>query len=197
MKDFDHLMSVWQAQPKKEHLSADDVLKQVKKGIRSITSKLYWAIVAMVATIVAAFILMFFMAFKSPVTTYGILIILITMALYLYMIIRHYHILSKHDVTQNPSEYLEALKEYQRNRSKVVGWFYYVYILLLSAGLGLYFIEVLENASLTFKLTTYGSTLIWFLFTTFYIRPRMLKNEEEKLNLMIDRLVRLQGQFEK
>ena len=196
MKDFDHLMSVWQTQPKKEHLSVDEVLKQVKKGIRGITSRLYWAIVAMIVTIAGAFILMFFMAFKSPATTLGILIILITMAMYLYMIVRHYHILNKHDLTQNPTDYLNSLKEYQKDRSKVIGWFYYIYILLLSAGLGLYFIEVLEHAPLYFKLVTYGSTLIWFLFTTFYLKPRMFKNEEEKLNLMIDRLERLQEQFD-
>ncbi|MFD0793828.1 hypothetical protein ACFQZX_09375 [Mucilaginibacter litoreus] len=196
MKDFDHLMSVWQGQPKKEHLPVEEVLKQVKKGIRSITSRLYWAIVAMVATIIGAFILMFFMAFKSPATTIGILIILITMAMYLYMIVRHYHILNKHDLTQNPTDYLNSLKHYQKDRSRVIGWFYYAYILMLSAGLGLYFIEVLEYAPLYFKLLTYGFTLIWFLFTTFYIKPRMLKNEEEKLNLMIDRLERLQQQFD-
>jgi ribosomal protein S18 acetylase RimI-like enzyme len=39
MKDFDHLMSVWQGQPKQDQLSVDDVLKQVKKGIRSITTE--------------------------------------------------------------------------------------------------------------------------------------------------------------
>jgi hypothetical protein len=195
MKDFDHLMSVWQGQPAKEHLSVDEVLKQVKKGIRGITTKLYWGIIAMIATIVGSFVLMFFMAFKSPATTIGIFIIVITMVMYLFMIIRHYHILNKHDLTQNPTDYLNSLKEYQKERTKVVGWFYYLYILLLSAGLGLYFIEVLEHAPLYFKLVTYGSTLIWFLFTTFYLKPRILKNEEEKLNLMIDRLERLQEQF--
>ncbi|GGH06301.1 hypothetical protein [Mucilaginibacter phyllosphaerae] len=196
MKDFDHLMSVWQAQPKKEPLSVDEVLKQVKSGVRGLTNRIYWAIVTMIATIAGAFIIMFFMAFKSPATTIGILIIVLTMVMYLSMILRHYHILKKHDLTQNPSAYLGSLKEYQRNRSKVVGWFYYIYILLLSAGLGLYFVEVLENAPLYFKLITYGSTFLWFMFTTFYIKPRMIKNEEEKLNLMIDRLERLQGQFD-
>jgi Ca2+/Na+ antiporter len=196
MKDFDHLMSVWQGQPKKEHLSVDEVLKQVKKGLRSMTSKLYWAIVAMIATIAGAFILMFFMAFKSPATILGILIMVITMAGYLYLMIRHYHILSKHDLTQNPTDYLNSLKEYQKDRSKVIGWFYYLYILLLSVGLSLYFVEVLEHASLYFKLIIYSSTIIWFLFTTFYLKPRMFKNEEERLNLMIDRLERLQEQFD-
>ncbi|SDD32792.1 hypothetical protein SAMN05216464_101423 [Mucilaginibacter pineti] len=196
MKDFDHLMSVWQGQPKPDQLSVDDVLKQVKKGIRSITTKLYWSIVAMVAITAFAFIVTFFLAFKSAITTVGILIVLVTLLMYLSLIVRHYHILSKHDATLNPAEYLDSLKEYQKTRTKVIGWFYYIYILLISAGLALYFIEVLENSSLTFKLVTYGSILLWFVFTTFYLKPRMFKNEEEKLNLMIDRLVRLKEQFD-
>jgi MFS family permease len=196
MKEFEHLMSVWQGQPKPDKLSVDEALKQVKKGIRGITSKLYWGIVAMIALIAGAFIITFFFAFRSPATTIGILIILITMLMYLSLMVRHYHILNKHDLTQNPTEYLNTLKEYQKNRTKVVGWFYYTYMILISTGLALYFIEVLERAPAYFKIITYGSTIVWFMFITFYLKPRMFKNEEEKLNLMIDRLVRLQEQFD-
>jgi len=196
MKEFEHLMSVWQGQPKPDKLSVDEALKQVKRGIRGITQKLYWGIVAMIALVACAFIITFFFAFRSPATTIGILIILVTMLMYLSLIVRHYHILNKHDFTQNPAEYLDTLKEYQKNRSKVTGWFYYIYLMFISAGLALYFIEVLENAPLYFKLITYGSTIIWFLFITFYLKPRMFKNEEEKLNLMIDRLIRLKEQFD-
>jgi Ca2+/Na+ antiporter len=196
MKEFEHLMSVWQGQPKPDRLSVDEALKQVKKGIRGITSKLYWGIVAMIALIVGAFIITFFFSFRSPATTIGILIILVTMLMYLSFMVRHYHILHKHDLTQNPTEYLNTLKEYQKNRTKMVGWFYYIYMLLISAGLALYFVEVLEKAPTYFKLITYGSTIIWFLFITLYLKPRMFKNEEEKLNLMIDRLIRLQEQFD-
>jgi hypothetical protein len=196
MKEFEHLMSVWQGQPKPDKLSVDEALKQVKKGIRGITNKLYWGIVAMIALIACAFIITFFFAFRSPATTIGILIILVTMLMYLSLIVRHYHILNKHDLTQNPTDYLNTLKEYQKKRSKVIGWFYYTYVLLISTGLALYFIEVLENAPVYFKVITYGSTIIWFLFITFYLKPRMFKNEEEKLNLLIDRLIRLQEQFD-
>jgi hypothetical protein len=196
MKEFEHLMSVWQGQPKPDKLSVDEALKQVKKGIRGITNKLYWGIVAMIALIACAFIITFFFSFRSQATTIGILIILVTMLMYLSLIVRHYHILNKHDLTQNPTDYLNTLKEYQKKRSKVIGWFYYTYVLLISTGLALYFIEVLENAPVYFKVITYGSTIIWFLFITFYLKPRMFKNEEEKLNLLIDRLIRLQEQFD-
>src|ERR1700761_1189690 len=144
MKEFEHLMSVWQGQPKPDSLSVDEALKQVKRGIRGITTKLYWGIVGMIALVVVAFITTFFFAFRSTSTTIGILIILVTMLTYLSLIVRHYHILNKHDLTQNPSEYLNTLKEYQKNRSKVIGWFYYVFMLLISAGLGLYLVEILE-----------------------------------------------------
>ena len=196
MKEFEHLMSVWQGQPAADKLSVDEVLKQVKKGIRGITNKLYWGIVAMIALIACAFIITFFFAFRSPATTIGILIILVTMLLYLFLIVRHYHILNKHDLTINPTDYLHTLKEYQKKRSKTIGWFYYVFMLLISIGLALYFIEVLEKAPVYFKIITYGSTIIWFLFITLYLKPRMFKNEEEKLNLLIDRLIRLQEQFD-
>jgi membrane protein YdbS with pleckstrin-like domain len=196
MKEFEHLMSVWQGQPAADKLSVDEVLKQVKKGIRGITNKLYWGIVAMIALIACAFIITFFFAFRSTATTIGILIILVTMIMYLSLIVRHYHILNKHDLTLNPTDYLNTLKEYQKKRSKVIGWFYYVFLLLISTGLALYFVEVLEDAPLYFKLITYGSIIIWFLFITLYLKPRMFKNEEEKLNLLIDRLIRLQEQFD-
>jgi DMSO reductase anchor subunit len=196
MKDFDHIMSVWQGQPKKDQLSVDEVLKQVKKGIRSITSQLYWGIVVMVGVLALTFCILFFFSFQSWLTQMGLTIILVTMLTYAIMIIRNYRILNKHDATQNPTEYLQDLKEYQKNRAKVVGWFYYLYVLLISLGLSLYFVEVLHNSSLPYKILVYGISIVWILLLTFYYKKRIFKNEEEKLNLIIEKLERLQGQFE-
>ena len=196
MKDFEHLISVWQGQPKQEQLSVDEVLKQVKKGIRGITNQLYWGIVAMLSVLILTFVILFFFAFQSWLTYVGIFTMLITMLLYAVMIIRNYRILNRRDATLNPNEYLQDLKEYQKNRAKITGWFYYIYLLLISVGLSLYFIEILRNASTLYKIGIYSITIIWFLFLTFFYKKRIFKNEEEKLNLMIDRLERLQGQFE-
>jgi membrane protein YdbS with pleckstrin-like domain len=196
MKDFEHLISVWQGQPKQEQLSVDEVLKQVKKGIRGITNQLYWGIVATVVVLALTFIIMFFFVFQSWLTYVGIFTMLITIMLYAIMTIRNYRILNKRDATLNPNEYLQDLKEYQKNRAKITGWFYYIYLLLISLGLSLYFVEVLQNASTLYKIGVYSITIIWFLFLTFFYKKRIFKNEEEKLNLMIERLERLQGQFE-
>jgi hypothetical protein len=195
MKDFEHLISVWQGQPKQEQLSVDDTLKQVKKGVRGITSQLYWGIVAMITMVALTFIITFFFVFQW-LTYVGLFIMMITMLLYAAMITRNYRILNKRDATLNPTEYLQDLKEYQKNRAKIVGWFYYLYVLLISLGMSLYLIEVLNNASVYYRIGFYAFTTIWILFLTFYYKKRIFKNEEEKLNLIIERLERLQGQFE-
>ncbi|MDB5136655.1 MAG: hypothetical protein JWP37_3258 [Mucilaginibacter sp.] len=195
MKDFEHLISVWQGQPKQEQLSVDDTLKQVKKGVRGITNQLYWGIVAMIAMVALTFIITFFFVFQW-LTYVGLFIMMITMLLYAAMITRNYRILNKRDATLNPTEYLQDLKEYQKNRAKIVGWFYYLYVLLISLGMSLYLIEVLNNAPVYYRIGFYAFTTIWILFLTFYYKKRIFKNEEEKLNLIIERLERLQGQFE-
>ena len=195
MKDFDHLMSVWQDQPKRDQLSVEEVLKQVKKGVRGIKSQLYWGLVATMAVIALTFVITFFFVFKW-LTYLGLFIMLFTMLMYAVMVIRNYRILNRRDATINPVEYLQDLKQYQRNRAKITGWFFYLYLLLISLGLSLYFIEILQNASTFYKVSVYTITIAWFLFLTFYYKKRIFRNEEEKLNLMIERLERLQGQFE-
>jgi hypothetical protein len=194
MKDFDHLMSVWQGQPKQDQLSVDEALKQVKKGVRSIKTQLYWGIVATLAVISLTFVITFFFVFRW-LTYLGLFIMLFTMLLYAVRVIRDYRILNRRDATINPVEYLQDLKHYQRNRAKITGWFFYIYLSLISLGLSLYFVEILQNASTFYKVSIYSLTILWFLFLTFYYKKRIFRSEEEKLNLIIERLERLQGQF--
>jgi membrane protein YdbS with pleckstrin-like domain len=196
MKDFDHLLMVWQGQPKLEPVGVDEVLKQVKKGMSSLTRNLFWSITGMLLALFGIFMVMLFFVFHSWVTYAGIAVILFTMVIYVLVMIRDYRLIHKQDLTTNPSAYLEGLKEYQRSRATIYGWMYYLYVLLLSIGLTLYFFEVLQSATTAFKLAAYGLTAAWLLFCTFYLKGRIFASEQEKLNLMIDRLSRLQNQFD-
>ena len=196
MKDFEHIMSVWQAQPANEQLSVDEALKQAKKGMSGLSRKLMWGIIAMIAALLNSFAVMFFSVFRSWVTDLGLLIIVVTVLLYLLMMIRDYRIINKHDITTSPIQYLQSLKEYQKNRAKLYGNLYYTYVMLLSIGLAMYFWEVLYDASLLGKIVVYSLTAAWFLICTFYLKQRIVKNEEEKINLIVERLERLKGQFE-
>jgi fatty acid desaturase len=196
MKDFDHLMSVWQEQPKKDQLSVDDVLKQVKKGMSGISEKLLWGIIIMSGSFVGLLAVMLFFVFNSWVTYIGIIILLITLLLYSLVMLRDYRLISKQDITINPTEYLQSLKEYQKSRAELYGWLFYLYVILISSGLLLYFYEVLQSASTGFKILVYGFSALWLLFCTFFLKDRFVNNEQNKINVMIDRLIRLQDQFD-
>jgi hypothetical protein len=196
MKDFDHLMSVWQEQPAHhDKLSVDEVLKQVKKDVRGIANKLWWNIIAIIVVLSMSLLLMLFAVF-TWVAYVGILIMMASMLFYFSMIIRHYRILSKHDVTLSPTDYLVDLHEYQKARSKTVGWFYYIYVLMIGVGLLFYLYEVIDTFPIYGKVLTYGTIAIWLLFCTFYLKRRIFLHEQEKLDVMIDRLERLKSQFE-
>jgi len=196
MKDFDHLISVWQEQPKRDQLSVDEVLKQVKKSVSGMSRKLLWNIISMSASFAAILAIMLFVAFRYWVSYLGMSIILVTMILYIFMMIRDYRLIHSRDITINPTDYLQHLKEYQKNRAEIYGRLYIIFILLISLGMSLYFFEVLQSASNAFKIAAYGFTGIWFLFCATYLRKRFVTHEQEKLSLMVDRLVRLQSQFD-
>ncbi|MEO6151118.1 MAG: hypothetical protein ABIN95_12610 [Mucilaginibacter sp.] len=196
MKDFDQLMSVWQEQPKRDQLSVDEALKQVKNGMGSLNKKMLFSIACMLLTVGAVLFVMLFLAFNSWVTYLGIGIMLATMLLYVWVMINDYRLINKRDVTINPAEYLQSLKEYQRRRADLYGWLYYIYMLLLSIGLSLYLFEVLHHVGALLRFSFYGFVVAWLLFCTFYLKDRIFKIEQEKLNLMIDRLMRLQDQFD-
>lgn len=195
MKDFEQIELLWKAQPEKRLRSADDVLRQVKKDMSGISRKLFLGILAMSGTVVLMFLIVFFVPFKSAITYLGISIIMLTVCIYAAMMLRDYRLISRNDFTTDPKSYLSQLKKYQQNRLKFSGLVYYVYILLLSAGFGLYFIEILDLLTLWVKIVAYTATAAWFLFCTFYLKDRINKAEEEKVALIIDRLERLQGQF--
>ncbi len=196
MKDFDQLISLWQEQPKRDQLSVDEMLKQVKKGISGMSTKLLYNIVSMSIAISALLAVMLFFVFRSWVTYAGIVILITTILMYWMMMIRDYRLINKRDVTINPADYLQGLKEYQKSRSKIYGWMYYAYVLLISTGLLLYFYEVLQSASALFKAVVYSIYGVLVLFTTFFVRERFVKNEQERLSQLIERLTRLQGQFD-
>ncbi|WP_158828224.1 hypothetical protein [Mucilaginibacter lacusdianchii] len=196
MKDFDHLLSVWQAQPKPDKLEVDRVLKQVKKGTGDLSRKLMWNITGMLTTTGILLAIILFLPFEYWTTYAGGFTIILAVIICTCLMIRDYRILTKHDVTIAPGEYLQSLQEYQRGRARMYGWIYYIFTLMLSIGLSLYFFEVLSALSPKAKIIAYTGNIAWLLFITFYLKDRIFKREQEKLNLMIERLTRLQNQFE-
>lgn len=196
MKDFEQLKSVWHNQSEDDPVPVDVVLKQVKKEMGTMSRKLFWNIVAMAAAVISMFVVLFFFVFQRWATYLGIIILLMTMLIYFLIMLRDYRHIYRWNPMLNTSRFLQHIKGFQEKRANFYGWVFYLYLLLLSTGLLLFFIEILQSASLYFKIFTYSLTLTWFLICTFYLKQLIFKNEQEKINLIIERLERLQHQFE-
>jgi hypothetical protein len=197
MKDFDHLLSVWQEQPKLPRLSVDDVLKQVKRGINKLERKVLWGIVGISLAIIFTAGLTLFAVYEQQALSYiGLCVMLLGMAAYLILQIGDYRTLARHDITLDPGAYLNSLKEYQKRRAYLYGRFYYIFALMLCLGISFYTVEVLTNKPLIFKILYYTFCVACILISVFYLKNRFIQREQKRVSYLIDRLERLEGQFE-
>ncbi len=195
MKNFEELSSLWIEQPKAAQVPANTLLKQVKKGTSALNRKLVWGIGMMAATFTMMIILFLFFLFNSWLTYAGILIVMSTILVYGLMMYRDYKLIAAHDPTTEVNVYLEKLKLYQTGRTRVNGTMLYVYTILLTLGLSLFMIEILKSVSLIFEITIYLIFIGWILLVMFYWRKRIIKNEQEKISEIVERLERLKKQF--
>jgi len=196
MKDFEHLLTVWQGQPVKEQLSVDEALKQVKKGINGLSCRLLWGIAAMLITTVIVIYLAVFGVFTTWTSDVGLLVISVGMVNYVVLQIGDYRTISKHDPTTDPINYLGSLKAYQKRRAYLYGRFWYTFAIIVTAGMTFYTYEILENKPIGIKLICYTLWFAYIMFATFFLKDRIIKSEKEKVSLMIEKLERLQEQFD-
>lgn len=186
---------MWTAQPQTEQITADTLLKQVKKGTQSLQRKLLFSILVMAATFVFTIVLFLFFLFNSWLTYAGIFITMSTILIYGVLMFRDYRLIASHDPTIEVNIYLQKLKEYQNGRNRMNGKMLYVYSILLSIGLGLFLIEILRSFSLPTEILAYLAFAGWMLFVTLYLRKKIIKTEQEKISEIINRLERLKLQF--
>ena len=196
MKNFDHLLSVWQEQPKLPKLSVDDVLKQVKKGINKLGIRVLWSIISISVAIATTAGLTLFAVFENRLSYIGLFVLLIGMIVYLVLQIGDYRTIARHDLTLNPGAYLNSLKEYQKRRAYLYGRFYYAFVLMICVGISLYTVEVLNNKPFIFRVIYYAVCTAYILFCTFYLKDKLIQREEKRVSYLIERLERLEEQFE-
>ena len=100
------------------------------------------------------------------------------------------------DANQTNHEYLQKLieikKKQQFMQSTVLSW----YFVVLLAGICLYMYEYASRMKVFYALLTYGVTLLWIGFNWFYLRPKQIKKQQEKINQLIGKFEEVNAQLE-
>ncbi len=129
-------------------------------------------------------------------TTHLCLLILIVCCLYYVFIqISDYRsITNSESLLQQPEDYIQYLKRYRKRRYILNTRKYSVYSIFIGIAFGLYFIELYFIAPLWQIIGGVAFTAAWFVICWRLMRT-YIRREQEKLYEMIEKLERLQHQF--
>lgn len=168
------------------------VAKFKKAGLRSL-----W-IVNILLLVTSVFIVFIWIYYQPQFisTKIGIIITILAMVIYLFT---YNKLLSKYkniEATQTNQEYLQNLivikKKQQFLQTKMMTF----YFLALTVGICLYMYEYASRMTLLGASLAYGITLLWMMFNWFYIRPKQIKKQQEKINDLIGKFEEVNHQLE-
>ena len=114
-------------------------------------------------------------------TKIGIVLMIFAMALYLFIYNKLASFYKTIDGNQSNTEYLRKLVSIKTKQQFLQSTVLSLYFILLGSGLSLYMYEYTSRMTILWAIIAYGVTLGWVGFTWFYLRPKQIKKEEEKL----------------
>lgn len=125
----------------------------------------------------------------------GIVLTVLAMVLVLVVYNRMIPLYRSLDERSDNQHYMEKLLAIKRREAFLHHQMMNLYFILLSLGISLYMYEYASRMELKWGLVTYGVTFLWLGFNWWVIRPRQVRKEQEKINVIIDRLQEVQQQF--
>jgi Flp pilus assembly protein TadB len=129
-------------------------------------------------------------------TKIGIVLTILAMVIYLFVYNKLSGNYKKIDGMATNQEYLQKLILIKKKQQFLQTNMMSLYFLMLSAGIGLYMYEYASRMTLWGAGLTYGITSLWILFNWFYLRPKQIKKQQEKINNLIQRFEEVNNQLE-
>ncbi|MDL5512122.1 hypothetical protein QSE00_09880 [Arenibacter sp. M-2] len=172
----------------------EELFLKLDKIKRKNITKLIIVNILMIATI--AFIIFIWLYFEPKLITTKIGIILTIAGITIYMFVYNQLIPSLRETTQyqSNSEFLKSvikLKERQKFLQSKMLQFYFV---TLTLGICMYLYEYVSQFTFPLAIFAYSATLIWIAFNWFYLRPRVIRKELDKLNEIIEKFENISRQ---
>ncbi|MFN0257079.1 hypothetical protein [Pedobacter ureilyticus] len=195
MQEFDQIEALWAKHTVDVKISADDMLKQAKKDVSSMRTKSLLNIIGMALSIFAVAAIWFFYDATSISTHLGISIIVLSIAVYTVILYNNHRVISQNDFTENPNTFLQNLKIYQLQRHQLYNRLYWFYVVALSAGMALYFFEILHYFELWLQILILVLSFGWIVFCSTLLRKAVIKRDKERISLLIEKFERISNQF--
>jgi hypothetical protein len=195
MQEFNEIEALWAKHTVEVKISADEMLKQVKKEVNGIRIKSLLNIAGMIISFFSVTAIWLFFNFQSWTTYLGISIVIVAIGVYTVMLYINYRIIAKNDFTATPNDLIKQLKRFQLSRIALYNRLYWFYAIALSLGMGLYFVEVLADFEIWLKIIALILSFGWIILCSTFFRKAIIKKDKEKIALLIEKFERIGQQF--
>jgi hypothetical protein len=184
MNDNIDFKDLWKRQTVSQP-NIEDLLVKLKDFKRASLRKLVLMNVLLIAT--SGFIIFIWYHYQPEFvsTKIGIILTILAMAIYLFVYNKLAVFYKAIDETQSNSEYLQKLISIKTKQQFLGSKVLSLYFILLGSGLCLYMYEYASKMTSFFGIFTYAVMLGWIGFAWFYLRPREIKKQQEKINSLI------------
>ena len=196
MKGFEDLQQLWQGQAPEPKVSIDTITARIKQSNNALSRKLLWQCVALILTVAALLALLTVIPFSTWTSYLGLTLVVGSIFHYFTVqLLDLRRIRNNHSLLSKPQEYIRQLREFKARRNRFNTRSYLLYELVLAFALALYAVELYFGLPfwifIPFPLAVTG----WFLFCHFVLMKQYIRQENERIEEMIDNLGRISDQF--
>jgi cyclic lactone autoinducer peptide len=172
-----------------------EITEKVNKFKRSHLKKVILTNFLLIVTSIIIACIWYFYQPKLISTKIGIVLTVAAMLVYLFAYNQIVPLLLKSSPNYSMKAYLEELLHLKKKQLFLQSTMMSVYFVMLSSGILLYFFEYTSLMNLTGAVLMYSLTSSWIAFNWFYLKPRMQKKQQTKINGLINRVELLNEQL--
>jgi len=184
----------------KQQTTAPDVKEIFAKGAelqrRTRNRLIFSSIIPLILTILFISLIWLYYQPQMITTKLGLVLIIGAIAFFIMTSMGYLNLLYKNNTDSNANDFLLHFLKIKQKQESMSTTTMRIYFVLLSAGIALYMIEYAKRGSLLFQLAAYGITFAWIAFNWFYMVPKMVKKQRDKMNAIIERLEEVNRQME-
>ena len=185
---------IWQSQ-RPEPSDASAIIAKARQLKRKTILRIVLGNALLLATMVLIIAVVVYYEPQMLTTKIGTLLVVTALVMQIVASSKIIPLLTTSNPGQSNSEYLQQLLLLKKKQFFLETTIMSLYFIFLSIGLGLYMIEYSMKLSTGGIALYYGLTALWIAFAWFYLRPKTIRKQRQKLNDVISQLENVESQF--
>ncbi|MGN6395515.1 MAG: hypothetical protein ACTHMI_08115 [Mucilaginibacter sp.] len=182
----------------REKASAPDVSEILAKANRlnnCSRRKIWICNIGLSITIIVVAMIWWHLHPRLITTKIGLTLMICAMVIFIITTNQLSPLLAKADMQTDTNTFLSQMIRIKHKQEFINKTITTIYFLMLSVGLGLYFIEYISRGNWVFQLCVYGITIAFLAINWFYINARSVRKQRKAINEIIVKLEEVNRQM--